>query len=103
MTVTTAQVDVNNEAWSPAVAGAQAGQPVAARHVSVTAVPADERFVVSTDTGQLITVHLVGGGESPVAVHTGQYVSLLGQVSSRPSEDGAALSVDVPFAGVTIE
>jgi RNA polymerase sigma factor (sigma-70 family) len=96
-----------------------AGQPVRGMNVPARGVYADEGFWVGTDDGDQLWVQLVGRGESPFQVRTGQRATFTGRlVPNAPGfaervgmvpEEGAALSgrqghhIEVAYADITLE
>jgi hypothetical protein len=96
-----------------------AGQRVRGEHVPARGVYADEGFWVGTDGGDQLWVQLVGRGESPFRVRTGQRATFTGRLVPNPPgfaqrvgmvpEEGAALierqghHIEVAYADITLE
>ena len=96
-----------------------AGQPVRGVNVPARGVYADEGFWVGTDDGNQLWVQLVGRGESPFQVRTGQRATFTGRLVPNPPEfaerigmvpeEGAALTgrqghhIEVAYADITLE
>jgi RNA polymerase sigma factor (sigma-70 family) len=96
-----------------------AGQPVRGVNVPARGVYADEGFWVGTDGGDQLWVQLIGRGESPFQVRTGQRATFTGRLVSNPPgfaqrvgmvpEEGAAMAgrqghhIEVAYADITLE
>jgi hypothetical protein len=96
-----------------------AGQPVTGVNVPARGVYADEGFWVGTDGGDQLWVQLIGRGESPFQVRTGQRATFTGRLVPNPPgfarrvgmvpEEGAALAgrqghhIEVAYADITLE
>jgi hypothetical protein len=96
-----------------------AGQPVRGVHVPTRGVYADEGFWAGSGAGDQLWVQLVGRGESPFQVRSGQRVSFTGRLVPNPPgfarrvgmlpAEGAALAnrqgyhIEVAYADVTLE
>jgi RNA polymerase sigma factor (sigma-70 family) len=96
-----------------------AGQPVRGVNVPARGVYADEGFWVGTDGGDQLWVQLIGWGESPFQVRTGQRATFTGRLVPNPPgfaqrvgmvpEEGAALAgrqghhIEVAYADITLE
>jgi hypothetical protein len=88
-------------------------------NVPARGVYADEGFWVGTDDGDRLWVQLVGRGESPFQVRTGQRATFTGRLVPNPPgfvervgmvpEEGAALAgrqghhIEVAYADITLE
>jgi RNA polymerase sigma factor (sigma-70 family) len=96
-----------------------AGQRVRGEHVPARGVDADEGFWVGTSDGDQLWVQLVGRGESPFRVRSGQRASFTGRLVPNPPgfarrvgmvpEEGAALAgrqghhIEVAYDDITLE
>ncbi|HET6812818.1 MAG TPA: hypothetical protein VFJ69_02245 [Actinomycetota bacterium] len=96
-----------------------AGQPVRGVNVPARGVDADEGFWVGTDVGNQLWVQLIGRGESPFQVRTGQGATFTGRLVPNPPgfaqrvgmvpQEGAALAgrqghhIEVAYADITLE
>jgi hypothetical protein len=96
-----------------------AGQPVRGVNVPARGVDADEGFWVGTDGGNQLWVQLIGRGESPFQVRTGQRATFTGRLIPNPPgftqrvgmvpQEGAALAgrqghhIEVAYADITLE
>jgi hypothetical protein len=96
-----------------------AGQPVRDVNVPARGVDADEGFWVGTDGGNQLWVQLIGRGESPFQVRTGQRATFTGRLIPNPPgftqrvgmvpQEGAALAgrqghhIEVAYADITLE
>jgi hypothetical protein len=96
-----------------------AGQRVRGVHVPARGVYADEGFWAGTGSGDQLWVRLVGRGESPFRVRSGQRVSFTGRLAPNPPgfargagivpAEGAALverqghHIEVAYADITLE
>ena len=96
-----------------------AGQRVRGEHVPARGVYADEGFWVGTSDGDQLWVQLIGHGESPFRVRSGQRASFTGRLVPNPPgfarrvgmvpEEGAALTgrqghhVEVAYDDITLE
>ena len=72
------------------------GCPFAPTTLTVTDVSADEGFWATTANQQVVWIHLVGPGESPVQIVPGQQLSVAGQISAARSQPG---QMGLPAAG----
>jgi RNA polymerase sigma factor (sigma-70 family) len=95
------------------------GQRVRGVHVPARGVDADEGFWAGTGTGDQLWVRLVGRGESPFRVRSGQRTSFTGRLVPNPPgfarragivpAEGAALverqgyHIEVAYADITLE
>jgi RNA polymerase sigma factor (sigma-70 family) len=96
-----------------------AGQPVRGVNVPTRGVYADEGFWIGTGDGDQLWVQLVGRGESPFQVRTGQRATFTGRLVPNPpgfaqrigmvETEGAALAsgqghhIEVAYADITLE
>jgi hypothetical protein len=96
-----------------------AGPPVRGVNVPARGVDADEGFWVGTDVGNQLWVQLIGRGESPFQVRTGQRATFTGRLVPNPPgfaqrvgmvpQEGAALAgrqghhIEVAYADITLE
>jgi RNA polymerase sigma factor (sigma-70 family) len=96
-----------------------AGQPVRGVNVPARGVFADEGFWVGTDDGNQLWVQLIGRGESPFRVRTGQRATFTGRLVPNPPgfaqrvgmvpEEGADLAgrqghhIEVAYADMTLK
>ena len=96
-----------------------AGQPVRGVHVPIRGVYADEGFWIGTGRDDQLWVRLIGQGESPFRVRSGQRVSFTGRLVPNPPGfaeqvgmvpvEGAALAgrqghhIEVAYDDITLE
>lgn len=80
----------------------------------VTDVPADEGFWITAPDGQPAWVRIVGPGESPQQVSTGQTITLTGTIRSNTGNldatpeqqadiNARSAHLEVPYTGITID
>lgn len=70
------------------------GQPATAAGVMVLSVPADEGFWVGTSDTDRVWVQIVGNGESPYRVKTGDVVDFTGSVVTHAKKFADRVGVD---------
>jgi hypothetical protein len=96
-----------------------AGQPVRGVDVPARGVDTDKGFWVGTDGGNQLWVQLIGRGEAPFQVRTGQRATFTGRLVPNPPglaqrvgmvpQEGVALAgrqghhIEVAYADITLE